>query len=299
MSNEYDTGSGAVSVERRSPEAVFGLLGDESRLRILQALGETPDESIPFAELHRRSEVDDSGRFNYHLGKLRGTFVRRTEDGYELTYAGRQVIGAMYAGIYTTNATVEAIPAEESCPVCGGDLVAEYAEETTSIYCTACEDFRNDFGFPPGSLDQFDHEELPFAFDRWMSHVIGGVIDGFCYTCAGRMDGQLVVDDADERMGGLPAHAEFECDRCGSTATTSGGAPVLYHPAVAGFLHGHGFESGRSPTWELSAVGLPTGELLSESPPRVTVKLEHDGERVVATLEADASVSSVERTTVG
>jgi hypothetical protein len=31
----------------------------------------------------------------------------------------------------------------------------------------------------------------------------------------------------------------------------------------------------------------------------VTVKLEHDGERVVATLEADASVSSVERTTVG
>jgi hypothetical protein len=295
MSSDYDTGSDTVTVERRSPEAVFGLLGDESRLRILQALGETPDEPVPFAELHRRSGVDDSGRFNYHLGKLRGTFVRRTDDGYELTYAGRQVIGAMHAGVYTANATVEAIPVEGGCPVCGGDLVAQYAVETARVDCTECEGFRNDFAYPPGSLDQFDREELPLAFDRWMSNVIGGVIDGFCYTCAGRMDGRLVVDEPDDRMGGLPAHVEFECDRCGSTATTSGGAPLMHHPAVAGFLYDHGFESGRSPTWELGEVGLPTGELLSESPPRMTVQLEHDGERAVATLEADVSISSVER----
>lgn len=299
MSSEYTTGSGAVFVEGRSPDAVFGLLGDESRLQILQTLGETPDEPIPFAELHRRSEVDDSGRFNYHLGKLRGTFVRRTDDGYELTYAGRQIIGAIYAGLYTANATVEAIPIEGNCPVCGGGLVAEYAEETASVDCTACEYFHNDFGFPPGSLDQFEPEELPLAFDRWMCHVIGGVIGGFCYTCAGRMDGRLVVDDAEEGIGGLPAHAEFECDRCGSTATTSGGTPMLYHPAVAGFLYDHGFENGRTPTWELGAVGLPTGELLCESPPRMTVQLEHEGEQVVVTLEDDMSISSVERTTVG
>ncbi|WP_276260708.1 winged helix-turn-helix domain-containing protein [Haloglomus litoreum] len=296
MSGEYDTGSGAISVERRSPEAVFGLLGDESRLRILQALGETPDEPVPFAELHRRSEVADSGRFNYHLGKLRGTFVRRTDDGYELTYAGRQVIGAMYAGVYTANATVDAIPVEEGCPACGGDLVAEYAAETARVDCTACDAFRNDFAFPPGSLDQFDRTELPLAFDRWMNHVIGGVIDGFCYTCAGRMSGRLVVDEPDGKMGGLPAHAEFECDRCGSTATTSGAAPMMHHPAVAGFLYDHGFESGRTPTWELGEVGLPRGELLAESPPRMAVRLEHGDERVTATLEADASVSSVERT---
>jgi hypothetical protein len=296
MSSEYDTESTAISVERRSPEAVFGLLGDESRLHILRALGETPDEPVPFAELHRRSTVDDSGRFNYHLGKLRGTFVRRTDEGYELTHAGRQVIGAMYAGVYTANATVEAIPVDGDCPICGGELVAEYAAETARVTCTACDEFRNDFAFPPGSLDQFDRAELPLAFDRWMSHVIGGVIDGFCYTCAGRMDGRLVVDDPGERVGGLPAHVAFACDRCGSTATTSGGALLLHHPAVAGFLYDHGFESGRTPTWELGEIGLPTGELRSENPPRMTVRLEHDGERVTVTVEADATVSRVERT---
>jgi hypothetical protein len=298
MSGEYDTGSGAVTVERRSPEAVFGLLGDESRLRILQALGETPDEPVPFSELHRRSEVDDSGRFNYHLGKLRGTFVRRTDDGYELTYAGRQVIGAMHAGVYTANARVETIPVDGACPVCGGDLVAAYAEETARVDCTECEDFRNDFAFPPGSLDQFDREELPLAFDRWMNHVIGGVIDGFCYTCAGRMEGRLVVDDPDQRMSEVPAHAEYRCDRCGSIATTSGGTPLIHHPVVTGFLYDHGFEFGRTPTWRLGDIGLPTGDLLSESPPRMRVRLEHDGEAVVATVEADTSISSVERTAV-
>jgi hypothetical protein len=296
MSGEYDTGSGAVTVERRSPEAVFGLLGDDSRLRILQALGETPDEPVPFSELHRRSEVDDSGRFNYHLGKLRGTFVRRTDDGYELTYAGRQVIGAMYAGVYTANATVETIPVDGACPVCGGDLAAAYAEETARVDCTECEDFYNEFAFPPGSLDQFDPEELPLAFDHWMSHVMRGVAAGFCHTCAGRMEGRLVVDEEGERLAGLPAHVAYACDRCGSTATTSGGTPTMFHPAVTGFLYAHGFETGRSPTWLLGTIGLPTGVLVSDDPPRMRVRLEHDGQAVVAMVEADASISSVERT---
>lgn len=218
--------------------------------------------------------------------------------GYELTYAGQQVLGAMYTGIYNANATVEDIPVEGGCPACGGDLVAGYAERTARVDCTECDAFRNEFSFPPESLDQFNPEELPLAFDRWMSHVIGGIVDGFCHTCAGRMDGRLVVDEPDERIGGLPAHAEFECGRCGSTATTSGSAPLIHHPAVAGFLYDHGFESGRTPTWRLGTIGLPTGDLLSASPPRMAVQLEHDGEAVVATTAPDTSISSVERTPV-
>jgi hypothetical protein len=292
------TGSGAVTVERRSPDAVFGLLGDASRLAILRALGETPEEPVPFAELHRRSGVDDSGRFNYHLGKLRGAFVRRTDAGYELTYAGRQVVGAMYAGVYTANASVESVPVDGACPACGGDLVAGYADETAHIDCVECEAFRNEFAFPPGSLDQFDATELPLAFDRWMSHTIRGVLAGFCYTCAGRMEGRLIADGDGGLTGQLPAHAEFDCGRCGSTARTSGGAPVLYHPAVQGFLHDHGFDIGRTASWRLGEIGLPTGELVAESPPRLAVRLEHDGEVLTAVVEADASVSTVERAPV-
>jgi ribosomal protein S27AE len=298
---EGDTGTdgedngGGVTVERQSPEAAFALLGDETRVGILQALGETPDEPVPFAELQGRVGMRDSGGFNYHLGKLRGSFVRRTDEGYELTYAGRQVVGAIYAGTYTANATVEAIPVEGECPVCGGGLVAGYAEETARMNCTECEEWHNEFGFPPGSLDQFSREELPVAFDRWMQHVFGGIVAGFCYTCAGRMEGRLVRDEGDERVAGMPAHAEFACGRCGSTARASGAIAAMFHPGVRGFLFEHGFDPSTEPSWALGDASLPDVSLRSTDPLRLTVRFEAGSESVTAVVEADTSVGAVER----
>ena len=244
-----------VAVERRSPEAVFALLGDDIRVGILRALGETPDEAVPFADLQRRVDVRDSGQFNYHLGKLRGSFVRRGDDGYELTHAGRQIVGAMHAGTYTADATVEAVDIDDPCPLCDGHLVAEYADELGRIRCTDCEEFRNEFGFPPGSLDQFEHEALPAAFDRWMRHVLGGVVTGFCHLCAGRMEGRLVVDPPEERIASLPAHVEYECARCGSSARIGPHGPATFHPAVQGFLYERGHDVQTDPSWRFSTTG--------------------------------------------
>lgn len=292
---DSEPGTEGVAVERGSPDAAFALLGDETRVGILQALGETPDEPMSFAELQDRVGMRDSGGFNYHLGKLRGSFVRRTEDGYELTHAGRQVVGAIFAGTYTANATVDAIPVDGECPVCGADLVAEYVEETARIRCTGCTAWRNEFGFPPGSLDQFEREALPAAFDRWMGHVFGGVFAGFCYTCSGRMEGRLVLDEADERVGGIPAHAEFECVRCGSTARTSGAMPAMFHPGVRGFLFEHGFDVRTTPSWALGSASLPDVSLRSTDPLRLAVTFAAGDESVTAVVEADTSVSGVER----
>ncbi len=298
---EGDTGTDdegedeGITVERQSPEAAFALLGDETRVGILQALGETPDEPVPFAELQGRVGMRDSGGFNYHLGKLRGSFVRRTDEGYELTYAGRQVVGAIHGGTYTANATVETIPVEGECPVCGGGLVAEYAEETARMSCTECEEWRNEFGFPPGSLDQFSKQELPLAFDRWIQHVFGGILAGFCYTCAGRMEGRLVRDEGDERVAGMPAHAEFVCGRCGSTARASAAMPAMFHPGVQGFLFEHGFDPSTEPSWALGDASLPDVSLRSADPLRLTVRFEAGSESVTAVVESDASVSAVER----
>ena len=84
---------GAPSVpESYDPAAAFALLGDATRLRILRELWEAqrdaPDEGVPFEALRERAGVDDSGRFNYHLGKLTGRFVERGDDGYRLRFAG-------------------------------------------------------------------------------------------------------------------------------------------------------------------------------------------------------------------
>jgi hypothetical protein len=284
-----------ITVERRSPRAVFALLGDDTRVGILEALGATPDESVPFAELHRRVGIRDSGQFNYHLGKLRGSFVRRTDDGYELTHAGRQIVGAMHAGTYTANATVDPIPTGADCPICGGRVVASYAAETARVSCDSCAAWHNAFAFPPGVLDQYRREELPGAFDRWMKHVVRGIVDGFCYTCAGRMRGRLVVEDRDEAFADVPAAVAYECERCGSEARISAALPAHFHPAVQGFLYEHGADTTREPTWSLADLADPDLTLVSADPPRLLVRFAGDEESLVVGLDHDASVGWLER----
>ncbi|WP_227131196.1 winged helix-turn-helix domain-containing protein [Halorubellus salinus] len=289
--------SDGFAVERRSPEETFALLGDDTRIGILRALGETPEDARSFSDLRERVGTEDSGRFNYHLRKLVGSFVRKTDDGYELTYAGRQIVGAMYAGTYTANASVDAIAVPGECPVCDGALEAAYAEETATLSCSECEEWFNEFSFPPGSLDQFDADELPMAFDRWMSHVVDGVLDGFCHICAGRTTGRLVLDDDDRPFATYPAHVEFTCGRCGGAVRTAPVTPVFMHPATRGFLFDHGFDVSELPSWVVwSALDLPAVEVVSREPVRVEVTVAAGDERLVATVDADASVDDVHRT---
>jgi ribosomal protein S27AE len=291
-----ETSSGGTRVDRRPPEETFALLGDDTRIAILRALGETPDDAQAFSALRERVGTEDSGRFNYHLRRLLGSFVRKGGDGYELTYAGRQIVGAMYAGTYTANATVDAIPIDGTCPRCGGSLQATYGEEMAKVNCSECEEWYNEFSFPPGSLDQFAPDELPMAFDRWMFHVVDGVLAGFCHVCAGRMTGEVVLDDDDRPFAGYHAHLEFDCDRCGASVRTSGSTPVYMHPATEGFLFEHGFDVRRTASWELwNEVDIPDIEVVSRDPTTLEVTLVVGDEQLVATVDADATVADVRR----
>lgn len=77
--------------------ALFDLLSDETRLRIVSALAayehaHPDDPGIRFAALRERVDARDSGRFNYHLRKLDGILVEKLESGYALTPVGRQIV---------------------------------------------------------------------------------------------------------------------------------------------------------------------------------------------------------------
>jgi hypothetical protein len=99
------------------PADALSALGDETRLAILRALAEA-DGALSFSELRRRVGVRDTGRFNYHLAKLREHFVRESEAGYELGPAGTRVIAAAGAPVGADGTDPDAV-AGEDCPVCG------------------------------------------------------------------------------------------------------------------------------------------------------------------------------------
>lgn len=68
----------------------FDLLGDKTRLRIVESLLEADPEPLRFSEIRSRVGARDPGRFNYHLNRLRGSLVEQRDEGYVLTREGRQ-----------------------------------------------------------------------------------------------------------------------------------------------------------------------------------------------------------------
>ena len=283
--------SDAGAVDRRSPEQAFALLDNEIRLAILRTLSDA-GEALSFSELRERVGERDSGKFNYHLGKLTDHFVRRTDSGYEPTIAGQQVVGALLAGTYTADMSLDPIEIDSECPSCGeSPLIAEYADEHVKIRCSDCESWRNQFTFPPGTVEQFDREELPSAFDRWLRTVFQRIVAGFCANCSGRMASRLFLDDDRSE----PARVEFTCERCGDAATASPEIALFYHPAAVGFYHDHGIDVTGTPSWEVAARQDVSIDLVSEDPMTARITVTIDDEVLEATIDERAQVAAIER----
>ena len=215
-----------VTVERQSPEAAFGLLSNNLRVRMFRALSEA-SEPVAFSQLRKAVDERHSGKFSYHLGKLVGHLVVHDDDGYRLSLAGRKVYGAIISGAYTTEAGIKPFEFEDPCSLCGAEhLIAGFADECAKMHCDDCEEWRSKFSFPPASLEQFAREELPYAFDRWMRTTVSKVVYGFCSNCGGRVDGKLApTDDPDHP---IPVQAHYDCKRCGDTVRSSPALPLMF-----------------------------------------------------------------------
>lgn len=109
-------------MQETDPTDALTVLGDETRIAIVRALAAAEDP-VPFSELRRRAGVDDPGRFNYHLSKLREYFVREADGGYTLREAGSRVVaaaGVAERGEQSAGSTgIEGENGSETCPVCG------------------------------------------------------------------------------------------------------------------------------------------------------------------------------------
>lgn len=275
-------------VERRDADEVFGLLGNETRLAIVTALGETIDESVSFSTLRERVGTRDSGQFNYHLQQLLGTFVTRDDDGYQLTLAGKSLVGALLAGTYTASVALDQIELDGPCPQCGGVLEATLTDGSVNLRCRDCDDWMNEFEFPVGSIEQYDRDALPDAFHRWMWLLLATLDAGFCLNCHGRLE--TTVEPLDDHPEGVATW--YRCGRCGAASRTSVVARLMFHPECVGFLADHGYDLRTTPNWELfSAIAL---EVTRDGEDAARARLEIDGDVLEVGFRADGSVAWTE-----
>ncbi len=115
------------------PEDAFGALGNETRMTTLRVLADA-DGPLPFSELRDRVGMPDSGQFNYHLDKLVGHFLARTDAGYGLRRAGDRVVEAVLSGAVTEAPTLELTDVDEQCFRCDGGVKVGFREERVAAY---------------------------------------------------------------------------------------------------------------------------------------------------------------------
>jgi DNA-directed RNA polymerase subunit M/transcription elongation factor TFIIS len=266
-------------------EEAFAAVADEVRLRILRALYDA-DGPVSFSDLHDRVGVEDSGRFNYHLGKLRDRFVERGDDGYDLTYAGVRLVGALHSGVYTEERTVDPTPVDGDCPDCGGALYASYADERGRVACEDCGMSVVSSGLPAGFVDGRE-DDLPAALDGYVRALGRQFTAGFCPACLGRTVGRLEEQDRGLR-------AIYECQRCEQVLRGDVEQVVVEHPAVVTFYRNHGRDVRARRLWEFEAL---TGEAVTEpdGEPRARVTVELDGDVLALDLDASLDVVAVDR----
>lgn len=108
----------------QDPSAAFSALANPVRIDIIRTLG-AANAPLSFSDLHRSTDVKDSGQFNYHLGKLVGSFVHSTEDGYTLSSAGRLIRHVLSEELLSTDPSFDLDRIDGECPFCEAPVKVE------------------------------------------------------------------------------------------------------------------------------------------------------------------------------
>ena len=286
MVDDPSGGTGAVT----DAESAFTTLSHGLRLEILLALWDAPGFSLSFSELRKAVGERDSGSFTYHLSELRGHFVAKTDDGYELQYPGHRVLDAIQSGVFHEQVAVGPVDLDADCRACGSGLVFEYDTDCIGrVLCPDCGNRALEWPFDPGGTADRDPGEVVSAFDRRTRLVWSCALDGVCPFCAGRVarDFATRVRDGGLCIGVLegleryeeyfardhPAVVSVDCDRCSFYSFVPAGVVLLTRPAVTGRLLDAGIDVRETPLWDLGfVVDAGAVSLESDDPMRVEVR---------------------------
>ena len=287
-------------VDALDPEDAFAVLADETRIDILRALWEADGHEATFSELREAVGVRDSGQFNYHLGKLTGRFVGKTDDGYELRTAGQEIVGSLLAGSYTMTADLEPIELDDPCPVCDGPMSFDYEHERVVVGCDECF-YTSSFPVPPGAFAGYEVDRFPAVADRYVWTLFAQLSNGFCSSCTGPVEPELITL---EELSGWDGPTEFahvasvayDCDRCGSSSQLDLKTALLNHPAVVSFHHDHGVDvRDVSILRRRETANDLHSRLLEGDPPQATATYTIDDASLTLTVDDALEVVDVER----
>lgn len=192
----------------------FALLGHDIRLEILLALLEdwlaAYTEPKSYAELMDAVEMEDSGKFNYHLDKLRGVYVRQIEDGYVPTASATALYRTVLAHRPTESVETDRRLSTAACPACGADSRLRYDRGFVTVDCAECSAWEGfTYPFPQTGFERHEPDRLLAAVSERVRHEVGLARTGQCPACAGPTSVDLRLAQVED--DGL---VELACESC-------------------------------------------------------------------------------------
>lgn len=320
--------AGRPGSQDASPDATaaFELLSNDTRLDILLALWEAYDPhastaAVRFSELRERVGVQDSGQFNYHLNKLEGPYVRKTEEGYVLQPLGLKLVGTVIAGA-GRGGTLYRTEIDYDCDLCGATTAIVYEDGWLFHVCTECDGGLGGlaeyprgalFGepFPPAALENRTTEEIFAAGVLRLLQVMAMKMGGLCPRCSGVVERTVsVCEDHVPTDGsvcdacGFPSQVRilWICSVCKYRGGSSPAGAMVMHPAVVAFYHEHGVDFGSGinefarAKQALKLMRNHREELRSTDPLRLDVVITYDGDELRLTLDDAMDVVALDRT---
>jgi DNA-binding transcriptional ArsR family regulator len=295
-----------------SPDDAFAILGNEMRIRILQALGDT-DEPLSFTELRDRIGVRQGSQFNYHLDKLVGQFVVKSEEGYKLSHSGRRVVKAVLSGMVTESPRIDRTEIDWPCERCGASIEVTYEQERVERYCTECAgtygqptrpDQGAEYGYlgsmslPPAGVEGRSPLEIQKAAAIWGHLEFLTAVSGVCPNCSARVEYSLDVcmnhdvtdglcNRCDNRYAGW---LDLHCTNCIYTLRSSVGGLLVVTAELLEFLAGHGLTPFSPSSRYPGVVWNPREEVLSTEPFEGRFTFEIDGGSCSVTVDDTLSV---------
>ena len=309
MSDEATSG-------RLSPDEAFAALSNEHRVRILRALGDAATP-LAFSELYDRLPIDDTARFNYHLGELRGHFVRKTADGYALDHPGRRVVEAIRSGAVTEDPEIERTTVDDRCPTCESPLEIQWLDGSVEVFCSVCESrwdrshgrvggpgevesgYLGRLPFPPAGLRDRSPSEVLRAAHAWTNVELIAVGCGVCPRCAAAVRTEIDACSDHENDGvcsncrsRFAALLRASCPNCPYNVGGAAGLGLLSTPELLSFMLDHDLDplSPRSVIRQDHFLNEYEEEVLSTDPLRVRLTFSADGDTLSLCLDESGDV---------
>lgn len=277
-----------TEVHRSRPSEAFAALSSSLRVDILRELSaqqrQSGSDTLGFADLRRRVEVEDSGRFRYHLKQLQDTFVEKTEAGYRLTHAGLKVVAAILAGTYTGDQSLGPVELDSECPECRQPAVATYEDGRCLVTC-ANDHVLFTWSVPPNATANLEIPEVIDLAELLAFQAVEQALVGVCPECYNPIPSQIRTGESARPV------FQADCESCGAQIVGPIDFCLFVDPEIASFCQCHGHSLQDNYVWE-SPFLRDEAEMVvvDDSPVRVEFLLTIDGESLSGEIQEDGHV---------